>query len=384
MNQKLSDYLPDLLTHFECVIIPEFGGFVTQNQQTVIDEHSGINPPRKNVLFNAHLNHNDGLLANYLAQKENISYTEALQEIKLEVERMYAELDAGKVIRIEKVGDLRSINDRLIFKAYDDENYLLDSFGLGGIKTNIPSSNTPSSNAPTSINERVASPVNTSSAPVDPIQKPYTPTLNPKLSQKEAKEKREKKIAGYINTHLLKKNIKRYVVPTILALIILLLISSVFIFRDRLFEIRKPDSVQDTSIKIQNEGIDALADTLKETPIPQKEPVAKKWKAAPAPVEEPTEESDEDGSDRTVTAEGSNIYYCVASGSFTSEDAAMKEKRNLDMIGFTGDVIEIKNGTKYQVIIGRYENYDKAVTELKFAKSIDKRFYLLTVKPYRK
>jgi hypothetical protein len=44
------------------------------------------------------------------------------------------------------------------------------------------------------------------------------------------------------------------------------------------------------------------------------------------------------------------------------------------------EIIAMKNATRYQVIIGKYEKYQDAVNELKFAKNIDKKFYLLTVK----
>jgi cell division protein FtsN len=72
--------------------------------------------------------------------------------------------------------------------------------------------------------------------------------------------------------------------------------------------------------------------------------------------------------------------YCIASASFKNEKDALAEKRQLEMIGFEAEIIAMKNATRYQVIIGKYEKYQDAVNELKFAKNIDKKFYLLTVK----
>jgi hypothetical protein len=374
MKQRLSEYLPDLLTHFECVIIPQFGGFVVQSQN---------NEGPKKILFNANLNHNDGLLANYIAQKENISYAAAMEEISQEVDLLYTELEGGAIISIGTMGNLRSLNDRLIFKSSVDDVGLYDAFGLGELKSKaeplqaVPEVRIP---APTPA----AAPVQRTITPPKEEEETYKPTIDPRAQERQAKiEAKRQKRDSEVSIHLFKKNVKRYVVPTILALIILLLISSVYVLRDRLFQIGEMETSIDSSLLLEKEGLKSLADTLKEMP----EPIVKarpKPKYA-APVESNTDEIAENTDPNVVSSDNTQeIYYCVASGSFGNETEAFKEKRNLDMIGFTGDVIEIKNGTRFQVIIGRYDSYEKAVTELKFAKSIDSRFYLLTVKPYRK
>lgn len=374
MKQRLSEYLPDLLTHFECVIIPEFGGFVVQNQKS--------EGPKK-VIFNANLNHNDGLLANYIAQKENLSYAAAMQEISQEVDRLYNELEAGAITPIGNLGNLRLLNDRLIFKSSVEDIGLYDAFGLGELKSKAETTPIiPHTPPPAPIPQPISKPSSTSREEEE--EETYKPTLDPRAQARQAKvEARRQKRDAEVSIHLLKKNVKRYVVPTILALIILLLLSSVFVFRDRLFQIGEIETTVDSSLLLEKEGLKSLADTLKEMP----EPIVKA-KPKPkyiAPIDSSAEGTIEEGNPKVVSSDDTQeIYYCVASGSFGNETEAFKEKRNLDLIGFTGDVIEIKNGTRFQVIIGRYDTYEKAVTELKFAKSIDKRFYLLTVKPYRK
>jgi len=64
----IANYIKDLLYRYDCVIVPHFGGFVTNKTSAQIGEDSlTFYPPTKQVGFNVNLNHNDGLLANYIA-----------------------------------------------------------------------------------------------------------------------------------------------------------------------------------------------------------------------------------------------------------------------------------------------------------------------------
>ena len=84
---KLSNYISDLLYRYECVIVPNFGGFVTNNQSAKIDKISQtLQPPYKQITFNSHLKNNDGLLANHIAAAEKIPYECALNFIQFEIE----------------------------------------------------------------------------------------------------------------------------------------------------------------------------------------------------------------------------------------------------------------------------------------------------------
>jgi len=79
----IEDYIKDLLYRYDCVIIPNFGGFVTNRVSAKIHEDSNtFYPPTKQVGFNVNLIHNDGLLANYIASSENISFDQATSKIK--------------------------------------------------------------------------------------------------------------------------------------------------------------------------------------------------------------------------------------------------------------------------------------------------------------
>ena len=71
---NLASYINDLLYRYDCVIVPNFGGFITNKVSAKINENTNsIYPPSKKISFNKHLNVNDGLLVNYVATSENIS-----------------------------------------------------------------------------------------------------------------------------------------------------------------------------------------------------------------------------------------------------------------------------------------------------------------------
>ncbi len=71
---KIDQHISDLLYCYDCVIIPDFGGFVANYRSAEIDKKRNIlYPPSKGIIFNKNLVHNDGLLANKIAKDENTS-----------------------------------------------------------------------------------------------------------------------------------------------------------------------------------------------------------------------------------------------------------------------------------------------------------------------
>lgn len=133
----LATYIKDLLYRYECVIVPDFGGFVTNKISAQIDETSNtFYPPTKQVSFNHHLTHNDGLLANYIASSERISFEQANKRIVEIVASWNLQLKST-VLELENIGSL-TLNDenRLIFEPQNAHNYLLSSFGLSSFESN--------------------------------------------------------------------------------------------------------------------------------------------------------------------------------------------------------------------------------------------------------
>ena len=130
---NLANYISDLLYRYECVIIPQFGGCVTNERSAVIDkDRERIHPPYKQITFNSHLKNNDGLLANYVSSVDKISYDCALNYIKFEVESWMEKL-REEDLELSGLGTFSSNDGKLQFEPQKKTNYLLSSFGLSSV-----------------------------------------------------------------------------------------------------------------------------------------------------------------------------------------------------------------------------------------------------------
>ena len=129
----LTKYINDLLYRHDCVIVPEFGGFVANIKSAKINTFSNtFYPPYKQISFNSLLKENDGLLANYIAATDQITYDAALNFIKYEVEAWYKKLKNGGV-DLGDIGYLTQKGDKIIFEPNPESNYLTSSFGLSPV-----------------------------------------------------------------------------------------------------------------------------------------------------------------------------------------------------------------------------------------------------------
>ncbi len=132
----LATYINDLLYRYDCVIVPDFGGFVTNRIGAKANNFTHtFTPPTKQVTFNSLLKHNDGLLANYIATAENISFEKASTAISLSVIKWQNELQS-KSVEIDNLGAL-SLNEerQIVFEPNAAVNYLTTSFGLATVES---------------------------------------------------------------------------------------------------------------------------------------------------------------------------------------------------------------------------------------------------------
>tara|TARA_B100000683_G_scaffold273799_1_gene320298 strand:- start:897 stop:1835 length:939 start_codon:yes stop_codon:yes gene_type:complete len=137
MNKTISKYISELLFLHDCVIIPEFGGFIGNNKSAVLNEITRtISPPSKEILFNPNLKTNDGLLINHISKSEGISNVEARNLVVNYVSLINQKLKKIRTFRIENVGLLSlGTEENILFLQDSFTNYNLDSFGLKSQKT---------------------------------------------------------------------------------------------------------------------------------------------------------------------------------------------------------------------------------------------------------
>lgn len=129
---KLDAYISELLQDHDCVIVPEFGGFVANYAPAKINPvNNRFDPPFRKITFNQFLVHNDGLLAAYIAQKEAENYEEALRFVKDYVVLIKKELNNEHKTQIENVGVLyRQSDGSLRFEQIKNEAHFKAGFGL--------------------------------------------------------------------------------------------------------------------------------------------------------------------------------------------------------------------------------------------------------------
>ncbi|MFV0375809.1 MAG: SPOR domain-containing protein [Mangrovibacterium sp.] len=128
---ELLAYIKELLLLNDCVIIPGFGGFVTNYKQAGL-QSSQFTPPGKSVSFNKKLNFNDGLLINHIASEEGINYIAARKKVDLMVQELNYRLTDGEEINIPGLGALTyDEQQHLVFTPRVEGNLNLDAFGLG-------------------------------------------------------------------------------------------------------------------------------------------------------------------------------------------------------------------------------------------------------------
>lgn len=132
VSMNLELYIAELLYRHQCVIVPDFGAFLTEINTAVLDEttHS-FYPPRKVVSFNSNIKNNDGLVANHIALSSKTSYENAVSAIEKAVENWKITLENNSKIILKNIGEISlNVDKNTVFVPSETTNYLATSFGL--------------------------------------------------------------------------------------------------------------------------------------------------------------------------------------------------------------------------------------------------------------
>lgn len=144
---NLNYYISQALYRYPCVVVPDFGAFVTEIVSAKLSEFGQhLSPPHKKVLFNPLILNNDGLLAQLYCVGENCAYDLALQKIEAQVAYWKLQFEQNSVLVLEQIGEISKKDGKYAFSQNHEENYLADSFGLATfhsplIKREIPTLN---------------------------------------------------------------------------------------------------------------------------------------------------------------------------------------------------------------------------------------------------
>ncbi len=129
---ELSAFIKDLLYRHDCVIVPDFGGFVANYRPAAINYNlNTFAPPSKDISFNRSLTNNDGLLIGHISEQTGMSYVDARNWVAGRVKEWKRKLEKGRRVELTDIGEFRMGRDRnLLFEPAGTENFLVDAYGL--------------------------------------------------------------------------------------------------------------------------------------------------------------------------------------------------------------------------------------------------------------
>ena len=316
----MENYIKELLFQHDCVIIPDFGGFVANIQSSKINKtQNSFSPPYKEISFNRDLKHNDGLLIGYVSRAKNIGFVDAKRLVDLFVKNLNLKLNKGKKAVIEDVGTLRMDKEKNIqFEPSNTINFLLDSYGLDHFNFN-------------------------------PLEE-YDVT---KRIQKKFEERSPASLSR-------RRTLRRLAIaiPVAAALVLIPLKTNMLDFNADISSLNPFSKTEQVQPKTES--------TVSEKPIIEKTDIEK-----PVVFEE-TEKIAETGA-KTITQQSpdkqpekpvADLHYYIIAGSFLSENNAQSMKNQLEGQGFDPIVFKANNDF-YRVGMKGYSSIDLAINEMR-------------------
>ena len=138
MKINLDKYIRELLLQHDCVILPGMGGFVANYKPATFDaSQKTALPPSRQILFNPHLVHNDGLLYAHISRETGYGYKEVQAMAEVYFKTILYEIGKGLKFTIDDLGYFFINKARKIeFVQETTDNLLLASYGLSYLNYN--------------------------------------------------------------------------------------------------------------------------------------------------------------------------------------------------------------------------------------------------------
>ncbi len=132
---NIYDVVYQLVLDNDCVIVPNFGGFVTNRFSADIDfAKQEFCPPSRKVAFNESLSLSDGLLLNHISQLEKISWQEADEAVNDFVSEIKNRLAENQTVTFVGLGEFSRKSGSLVFSpatsVFYDEAFGLPTFNF--------------------------------------------------------------------------------------------------------------------------------------------------------------------------------------------------------------------------------------------------------------
>ncbi len=137
--KEIIQTIENLLLEHNCVIIPNFGGFVMNVRDFEFDSETELIHPRsKWIAFNERLKSDDGLLAMAISKEKQLTQKKAFEIIANFSFLLKKELVANDTLIFGQIGNFTFTKDqKLLFEPNQDFNYDLEQFGLFTVSTGL-------------------------------------------------------------------------------------------------------------------------------------------------------------------------------------------------------------------------------------------------------
>ena len=132
---ELDRHIEILLLSNECVIVPDFGGFMAHQVDARYDGRDNMFlPPLRTIGFNPQLKMNDSLLAQSYVEAYDISYPDALHRISEEVAEIRQHLENAGKYELNNIGTIfLNENGNYTFEPCEAGILTPELYGLGGL-----------------------------------------------------------------------------------------------------------------------------------------------------------------------------------------------------------------------------------------------------------
>ena len=354
---ELERHIEILLLSNDCVIVPDFGGFMAHHVDARYDGRDNMFlPPLRTVGFNPQLKMNDSLLAQSYVEAYDISYPEAIDRLANEVAEIRQRLENEGKYEINNIGTIYLNEDgNYTFEPCEAGILTPNYYGLGGFymlplsaQENEPTVSFEKTNS-TNIAENTE--INQEEKQAEPVVALQNATAN---SVFDVNDDDEKPSAEFI---LIKKSWLRNLAAACIAIIAFFAIST---------PLRTPNvqtSKIDTGMLTRIMPKELVTQNTHQTELASKaENSEKVLKLNPKTNKDANEEANEKKIDQAELKSAKPYYGIVLASRVTKRNAA-NYVETLQAKGFKAAKVVI-TATNVKVVYGSYETENQAYKAL--------------------
>ncbi|HXA02665.1 MAG TPA: SPOR domain-containing protein [Cytophagaceae bacterium] len=334
----IEKYIKELLFDHECVVLPEFGGFITHYVSAEIHPITNkFSPPAKRVAFNEQIKLNDGLLISTIAYHENIGTDQAAHELRAFIEKVKGDLKTDNLFVIKDIGKFfYNPENRLEFEPGNNINFLEENFGLTELFFK----------------------------PIDRDQKIMSKTDQKQALQRKPVNNSESKLDGGEKSKPAKEGMKAWMIILPMALLFAGVGGAYFINHNNISlssinpfalfgkdesKTTKPVETEHTTADVTN-NTQSSADTV--------------HSLNPFSETETNNTTEEPAHETAIT--GQSGRYFVVVGSFVNKKNAFKLKHKISAQGTDATIMEPGEKSRfYLVSVADFDNHEEATSKMK-------------------